>query len=156
MGLLDGLLGNTLGSVFGTAPRTQIPGSLGQVLSAVSGGNHAQGLALLTAAVGLIQQSGGLDGLLDAFRRSGLASHADSWVATGANMPLSPGQLHQTLGGSSLSNIASQLGLPSEQANSALAHVLPELVNQLTPNGRVPDNLNDLLTRGLALLKDAQ
>ena len=31
--------------------------------------------------------------------------------------------------------------------------VLPEIVNQLTPQGQMPDNHSDLLSQGLAMLR---
>ena len=60
--------------------------------------------------------------------------------------------MQQTFG-SGLGNLAAQLGTSQGQAGSVLAQILPELVNQLTPNGQVPENHNDLLTQGLALLR---
>jgi len=40
-----------------------------------------------------------------------------------------------------------------EQASAAMAKILPELINQLTPNGRAPDNVSDLLSQGLSMLQ---
>jgi len=100
----------------------------------------------------LLQQNGGLPGVLDSFRQSGMAQHADSWVSTGPNVGISGDQLQQALGSSSIGNVASQLGLSHGQASSALAQILPELINQLTPSGQLPDNHSDLIAQGLAML----
>ena len=67
-------------------------------------------------------------------------------------MGISGDQLQQVLGSSSIGNVASQLGMSHGQASSALAQILPELINQLTPSGQLPDNHADLLSQGLAML----
>jgi YidB-like protein/Ion channel len=59
-------------------------------------------------------------------------------------MAVSGDQFHQAFGGSALGEIASQLGMSQHQASSTMAQILPELINQLTPNGRIPDNAGDL------------
>ncbi len=101
----------------------------------------------------MVQQNGGLPGVIDKLRASGLGQQADSWVGTGANANVSPDQLSQAFGNTGLGNLAAQLGTSNGQAGSILSQILPELVNQLTPNGQVPDNHSDLLSQGLALLK---
>jgi uncharacterized protein YidB (DUF937 family) len=101
----------------------------------------------------LLQQNAGLAGVLEKLQSSGLGSHADSWVGTGPNMAVSGDQLQQALGPAALRNIASQLGMSPEQASAAMAKILPELINQLTPNGRAPDNVSDLLSQGLSMLQ---
>jgi uncharacterized protein YidB (DUF937 family) len=44
------------------------------------------------------------------------------------------------------------LGMSNGQASSAMAQILPELINQLTPDGQVPGNHGDLISKGLAML----
>ncbi|HEY7188308.1 MAG TPA: YidB family protein [Vicinamibacterales bacterium] len=150
MGLLDGILSNVVGSLgSGAMPGAQNP--LGALLGGLGGG-QGQGANLLTAAMSLLQQNGGLDGVLDSFRQNGMAQHADSWVSTGANVGISGDQLQQVLGSSSIGNVASQLNMSHGQASSALAQILPELINQLTPGGQVPSNHSDLISQGLAML----
>ena len=61
--------------------------------------------------------------------------------------------MQQVFGNSGLGNLAAQLGTSHGDASSMLARVLPEIVNQLTPQGRVPDNHSDLLSQGLAMLR---
>jgi uncharacterized protein YidB (DUF937 family) len=100
----------------------------------------------------LIQQNGGLPGLLQKFQQSGLGQHAESWVSSNANLPISADQLHQVLGSGAIASIASQLGMDHAQVSGGLAQLLPQLVNQLTPNGSVPANHADLLSEGLSLL----
>lgn len=48
---------------------------------------------------GLIQQAGGVGGLLDMLRKGGLGQQADSWQGTGQNLPIDPAELMRVLGG---------------------------------------------------------
>jgi uncharacterized protein YidB (DUF937 family) len=127
----------------------------GDLLSGAVGGAQQQGQGqspLLGVAMNLIQQNGGLPGLLSKFQQAGLGQHVESWVSSGANLPITPDQLHQVLGSGAIGQIASQLGLDHGQVAGGLAQLLPQLVNSLTPNGQVPANHADLLSEGLALL----
>jgi uncharacterized protein YidB (DUF937 family) len=56
-------------------------------------------------------------------------------------------------GGSGLGNLATHLGTSPGQAGSILSQILPELVNQFTPNGQIPENHNDLISQGLDMLR---
>jgi uncharacterized protein YidB (DUF937 family) len=152
MGLLDDILGGLAGSALG-GQSTAGSNPLGAILSGLASGNQSQSGNLLAAAMSMLQQNGGLANVLEMFRGSGMGQQADSWVGTGANMALSGDQLQQVLGGSAVSNIASQLGMSNGQASSAMAQILPELVNQLTPGGQLPDDSTDILSRGLAMLR---
>jgi uncharacterized protein YidB (DUF937 family) len=152
MGLLDGILGGLAGPGMG-GQSTSGANPLGAILSGLASGNQAQSGNLLSAAMSMLQQNGGLGNVLEMFRGSGMSAEADSWVGTGANMALSGDQLQQVFGGSSLGNIASQLGMSSGQASSAMAQILPELVNQLTPGGQLPQDSGDILSKGLEFLR---
>jgi uncharacterized protein YidB (DUF937 family) len=91
MGLLDGVLGNVLGSVLGdNQGQGQGQDPLGSLLGQLAGGNKAHsGNMLLQLALSMLQQNGGLEGLLGKFREGGLSRQADSWVGTGQNMNIS-------------------------------------------------------------------
>jgi uncharacterized protein YidB (DUF937 family) len=97
-----------------------------------------------------------LEGLLSKFRQGGLAQQADSWVSTGQNMNISANDLQQIFGSSTLRDLASQLGMPEEQAGSTMAQVLPELINQLTPQGQVPANGDEEIAEGLSMLANPE
>jgi len=154
MGLLDSLIGSVLGSALGGNQR-QDP--LGQILGGLGGASRGQsGNLLLQAALLLLQQNGGLEGVLGRFRQGGLGQQADSWVGTGQNMGISPDQLQQIFGSSTLRDLASQLGLPQEQTGSTMAQVLPELINQMTPQGQVPTNGDEEIAEGLSMLANPE
>jgi uncharacterized protein YidB (DUF937 family) len=55
-------------------------------------------------------------------------------------MNISADHLQQVFGSSTISDLASQLGMPRDQAGSAMAQMLPDIINQLTPQGQVPEN----------------
>jgi uncharacterized protein YidB (DUF937 family) len=126
---------------------------LASIVASLAGGKQAQGGALLGAAMSMLQQGGGLGGVLAKLQQGGLGKEADSWVGTGANTQISGDQLTKAFGADAIGQIASKLGMPHGQAGSAMAQLLPELVNQMTPDGRVPDNHGDLLSQGMDMLK---
>jgi uncharacterized protein YidB (DUF937 family) len=82
--------------------------------------------------------AGGLGGLIEAFKKSGLGAQADSWVAKGPNQPVTPTQIGQGIDGGMLDQIAAQTGIPKAELLKRLSDVLPGLVDQMTPNGNLP------------------
>ena len=128
MGLLDGLLGGLMG-----------------------GGTQAQS-PLVQVALQLIQQNGGLPGIISKFQHGGMAEEVGSWVGTGQNLPMTGTQLQEILGSGSIGQIAQQLGLSHGDASSSLAQVLPQIIDRMTPTGRVPDNHSDMLAQALSAL----
>ena len=127
---------------------------LDQALGALAGGQSGDNSALLQTVMQLVNnpQNGGLEGLIQSFQQGGLGEIVNSWVSTGQNLPISAEQIQSVLGDSSLSGLAAQLGVSSEQASGSLADMLPQLIDQLTPNGQMPQG-GDLLTQGLDMLK---
>jgi uncharacterized protein YidB (DUF937 family) len=107
---------------------------------------------LLQLALSMLQQNGGLDGILGKLRQGGLGQQADSWVGTGQNMNVSADQLQEVLGGGTIGDLAAKLGLSQEQAGSAMSQVLPELINQLTPKGQVTGESNNSIADALESL----
>ena len=151
MGLLDGILGNVVGSMLsGNQGGQQNP--LESILGGLAGSQISGGNPLLQIALALLQQNGGLEGVLGKFRESGMAAQADSWVSTGPNKGISPNELQEALGSSTIGQVASQLGVSQEQAGSSLSQLLPELINHLTPQGEVTSESNDAIAEGLDAL----
>jgi uncharacterized protein YidB (DUF937 family) len=81
---------------------------------------------------------GGLNALLKELEAKGLGQVAQSWVGTGANMPISAEQLKNVLGSERIQQLASHLGVSPEVISSHLSEILPKIVDRLTPDGRVP------------------
>ena len=98
--------------------------------------------SLLTAILSLIQeQSGGLSGFLEKFRRAGLSDTVSSWLSGGTPTPVSADSLQNVLGSQTVSNIASRVGVPASTAASALGFMIPRLVQSLAPGGAIPTRL---------------
>lgn len=131
MGMLDGLLGGLMGGG-GTTQQGQSP--------------------LVMMALQLIQQNGGLPGIISKLQNGGMAQQVGSWVGTGQNVPISGSQLQEVLGSGSIGQIAQQLGMSHGDASSNLAQVLPQLIDHLTPHGQVPDDHSDMLAQALSAL----
>jgi uncharacterized protein YidB (DUF937 family) len=132
-------------------------GLLDDVLKQVGGisgaGSSSPGLGGIFSMVNdALSSHGGVQGLLGALQSGGLADAVNSWIGTGANLPVSADQLQKALGPERLSQIAEQLGVPASQAASTLAGSLPNLIDQLSPDGSLPD-AGGLLGKAFDLLK---
>ncbi|GJJ05150.1 hypothetical protein RugamoR64_56880 [Duganella rhizosphaerae] len=125
----------------------------GQVLGSLGSGQQgeAQQGNLLSGVMAMIDNAGGVPAVLEKLKQSGLADQVMSWVGTGANQPISGGQLVDALGPEQLQQIAGQAGIDPQQVSSGLAGLLPQIIDQLTPHGEVP--ADGLLAQGLNLLK---
>jgi uncharacterized protein YidB (DUF937 family) len=82
--------------------------------------------------------SSGLQDLLARFQDAGQREKADSWVAAGSNQPLPETDLEAALGDETLAEIAAKTGLSRAELLRRLSTSLPEVVNRLTPQGRLP------------------
>jgi uncharacterized protein YidB (DUF937 family) len=83
--------------------------------------------------------SGGLGDLMKQLQQNGLGDQADSWVSNGPNKQVSPGDLSSALGADQIESLASQSGLSRNDLLQGLSQFLPDVVNKLTPDGRLPD-----------------
>lgn len=111
----------------------------GQFLGGGGQGGDSKG-QIVNALIGMLQNHpGGLQGLLGQFQQNGLGQQVESWVGTGANLPISPDQVQQALGSDQLEAVAQQAGVPAEHASSGIAALLPDIINKLTPDGQVPE-----------------
>lgn len=81
---------------------------------------------------------GGLSEIVNKLSANGNAAQINSWVGNGANMPIQPGQLGGALGQQTLKELAAKTGLSQQELLNGLAAVLPQLINNLTPAGRLP------------------
>jgi uncharacterized protein YidB (DUF937 family) len=106
-------------------------GGLGDLLKGGLGGLLAGG-----AAGSVI--SGGLGDLLKQFQQNGHGDTANSWVGTGENKPIAPGDLASALGANQIDSLASQSGLSRDDLLSGLSQYLPGVIDHLTPEGRLP------------------
>lgn len=131
-------------------------GLLDQVVGAVSkmsGQSAGTDSSLLGSVLQMVNnpQSGGLSGLVQSFRDGGLGDVVNSWISTGKNLPISADQIQNVLGGDQIKNLASKLGISTDQVSGQLAGLLPQVIDKLTPDGALPQG--DLLAKGMELLK---
>ena len=135
MGLVDGLLGSLVGGL----------------------NNHQQS-NLMSSVAGLLQSSGGLQGLLQKFNSQGLGDLVKGWISTGPNPPASAQQVEQVFGAAQLDQMAAQTGIPRDEIASHVAETLPQMVDKVTPNGdpvgqdSMEHSLSALLQGGLGKL----
>jgi uncharacterized protein YidB (DUF937 family) len=129
-------------------------GLLDSVMGAIGGSQGGGGnAALLNAVIGMLAQGngnagglGGLAGLVAKMQQGGLGDVVGSWVGTGQNLPVSPGDLGGVLGSDTVTNMANQLGLDNNDLLGQLSQLLPQVVDKLTPQGQMPQgDLGSLL-----------
>lgn len=160
MGLLDSILGGIAGNALGRSGGIGLGRGRGMrgnllmallpvVLSmlanrrggamagrgAIPGFGNAGGLGGLGALAGL----GGLGALLQRFQQKGYGDQVQSWVGTGENQPIPPEAVGDVFDANELSQIASQAGVSVEEARAGLSELLPQVVDNFTPQGELPD-----------------
>lgn len=127
MGLLD-----SLKSVLGGSAGSKEPDLMSTILNLVGG------------------QQGGLNGFIQQFAAKGLGDVAQSWVGTGKNLPISPDQLQSVLGSDVIKGLASKVGIDNNALLGQLSNLLPQAVDKLTPEGKIPEG--DILSQGMDLI----
>ena len=80
----------------------------------------------------------GLGGLIKQFQQKGLGDVVDSWVSTGKNKNVAPDEISVALGGDVVDELSRRTGLTRDQVVGELARMLPNVVDNLTPDGRLP------------------
>src|SRR5690242_8364566 len=103
------------------------------VLGGIVGG------AMASVVNGILEQHGGVQGVVNQFEQNGLGATVRSWVGTGANAPISPDDVHRAIGPDLLQQLAAKTGMSVPELTQKLAQVLPQAVDHLTPGGTVPN-----------------
>jgi uncharacterized protein YidB (DUF937 family) len=119
-GGLGGLLG---GSGLGGLLQSGLQGGLGGLLGGAAGG----------AAL-----NGGLNDLLNRLGQNGLGDVSQSWIGHGENQGITPDDLAKVLDRDTVSSLAAHTGMSDMDVLSQLSQQLPDAINHITPNGRVP------------------
>jgi uncharacterized protein YidB (DUF937 family) len=134
MGLLDQVIGGLMGGAGGNASPMQ--GVLMNMLGGGQQGDYQQqgGYGNQGGAMG-----GGLGGLISGFEQAGLGHLVQSWIGNGPNQSVSPQQLQSVFGENQVQSMASQSGMAPQDFLSQLSQHLPNAVNGMTPQGRLPD-----------------
>jgi uncharacterized protein YidB (DUF937 family) len=108
-------------------------GGIGNVLKGGLGGLLAGG------AAGSVL-SGGLGDLLKQLQQGGQSETANSWVGKGPNKAIAPGDLASALGADQIDQLATQSGMSRDDLLNGLSQYLPQVVDHLTPDGRLPND----------------
>lgn len=128
---LGGLLNGLGGQPVDPANPRQQSGGLSDLIGGLGG-------ALGGASAGSVL-SGGLGDLIDRFRQSGRGPQADSWIKEGTdNVPVQASDLEEALGEETIAELTEKTGLSRTELLERLSKTLPDAVNKLTPNGRLP------------------
>ena len=133
-GPLGNVFGGNAGAVPGATPRGPLP------QQTPSGGGGLGGLlgGLLGAgAAGNILTSG-LGELVKRLQQNGQGEVAKSWVASAPNQAIAPDDLARAAGADTLDALVQHTGMPREQILAELTRTLPDAVDELTPDGRMP------------------
>jgi len=103
-------------------------------MMAQAGGSEA----IVKGVTRLVESQGGMQGLVSKFDLAGLQDKVQSWLGKGPNQQVSGSEVRQALGDSEVDRIAQDAGVSREEASEQIAHVLPQTVDQLSPEGRMP------------------
>jgi len=82
---------------------------------------------------------GGLGSLVESFNQSGHGDVIGSWIGTGQNHAIAPHDLQGALGDDTVEALSRETGMPRDELLSEFSHTLPDVVDRLTPDGRLPD-----------------
>ena len=124
MGILDALLKN--------------PDMIGDIAKFAS-----ENPDIAKAAMNLFSSSqgsgGGIGDILASLQSSGLGDAVSSWLSSGSNQAVDASQLTEALGSDRVESFAREAGVSGSEAGTLLAGFLPQIVDQLSPDGQLPD-----------------
>lgn len=100
-------------------------------------GKGFEGGKILTAVHDLIQQQGGIDGVIKKFQDQGLGATIQSWISSGANQSISADQIKSVFGQENIQKAADKVGIDSSSLTQKLTTALPTIIDKLSPNGQI-------------------
>jgi uncharacterized protein YidB (DUF937 family) len=108
-------------------------------LTSIAGGASPEHHGVADALSQVMQEHpGGMDGILNQLKQNGLADQVQSWISPGENKSISPDQVQQGFGTSTVENIAQRAGISPAVASGIIAVVLPLVVSHLSGNSGQP------------------
>jgi uncharacterized protein YidB (DUF937 family) len=110
-------------------------GIMDTIQNTVASGSQSTGAIQIVS--NLMNQSGGIQGLMQKFQQHGLGNIMQSWIGKGSNLPVEPEQLRPVIGEENLGQMAQQSGLQQGDVLHKLSQFLPQVVDKLTPDGQV-------------------
>ena len=89
----------------------------------------------------VLNQMGGVQGVLQKLQQAGLGGQVSSWLGNGPNEPVTPDAIGNAIGRSKIGEMATKLGVPPDQLSQMIAHALPGLIDRISPNGTVQPHM---------------
>ncbi|XDD43987.1 YidB family protein [Leptospira sp. WS60.C2] len=86
----------------------------------------------------IIEENGGVSGIVKKFQEKGFAEAASSWVGTGENVSLGADDVLKVLGNESVKDLANKVGLDTEKTAGLVGSLLPIVIDKLSPDGKEP------------------
>jgi uncharacterized protein YidB (DUF937 family) len=96
------------------------------------------GAGATTLLNSFIEKQGGLQNIASQFEKNGFGDTMRSWISQGRNLPITADQIHQALGSDTVKNLAAKMGLPADKLAELLAQHLPQAIDKVTPEGKLP------------------
>ncbi|MFZ0496074.1 MAG: YidB family protein [Methylocella sp.] len=96
------------------------------------------GAGTTTLLNSFIEKQGGLQNVVSQFEKNGFGDTVKSWVSQGQNLPITADQIHQALGSDTVKELAAKMGLPVDKLAELLAQHLPQAIDKVTPDGKLP------------------
>jgi uncharacterized protein YidB (DUF937 family) len=96
------------------------------------------GVGATTLLNSFIEKQGGLQNVVAQFEKNGFGDTMKSWISQGQNLPITADQIHQALGSDMVKGLAAKMGLPADKIADMLAQHLPQAIDKVTPDGKLP------------------
>lgn len=101
---------------------------------------------VMNIAKQLLDENGGVEGLVAKFKAAGFENVIQSWVSNGTNLSITPEQINTILGSSQIQSLAAKFGFDAKAVSSTLATGLPMFIDKLSPEGKIP-SMNDIASK---------
>jgi uncharacterized protein YidB (DUF937 family) len=93
---------------------------------------------LIVGVTKIVEENGGVAGLVQKFKDNGFSDVASSWIGKGENASIGADDLIKVLGKDSISQLASQVGMDTNSTAGLISSMLPVVIDKLSPDGEEP------------------
>jgi uncharacterized protein YidB (DUF937 family) len=114
-------------------------GLLDDAMGMLGGGKGGGSSQIMGALGGLVASAGGMEGIMSKLEASGMGDKLQSWIGTGQNQEMSAAEVEQALGKEEIQKAAAEAGVSEQEAADGLAGLLPQVIDKISPDGKLPD-----------------
>jgi uncharacterized protein YidB (DUF937 family) len=114
-------------------------GLLDDAMGMLGGGKGGGSSQIMGALGGLVASAGGMEGIMSKLEASGMGDKLQSWIGTGQNQEMSAAEVEQALGKEEIQKAAAEAGVSEQEAADGLAGLLPQMIDKISPDGKLPD-----------------